>query len=178
MLTCFQFKDMNMLDHGLAVHKKYEDIWLYLQRGTCPSCHWDIPDDTFKRLMNIMPRTLNPTDAKNYCVYHDCGKHLVEYYDDKGRKHFPDHANKSADRWKECGGDELTEHLIRSDMLLHTCKGENLKALKNHSEIETLLITAWAEIHANAEMFGGIQSTSFKIKKKQLIKATNIIGIF
>jgi hypothetical protein len=32
----------------------------------------------------------------------------------------------------------------------------------------SLLITGLAEIHANAEMFGGIESTSFKMKYKQI----------
>lgn len=32
----------------------------------------------------------------------------------------------------------------------------------------SLLITGLSEIHANASMFGGIESTSFKIKYKQI----------
>jgi hypothetical protein len=37
----------------------------------------------------------------------------------------------------------------------------------------TLLVTSLCELHSNASMFGGIESTSFKIKYKQLDKRGN-----
>jgi hypothetical protein len=44
----------------------------------------------------------------------------------------------------------------------------------------TLLLSALAEVHSNANMFGGIDSTSFKIKWKHLDKrgkkAVDILG--
>jgi hypothetical protein len=37
------------------------------------------------------------------------------------------------------------------------------------TEAATLWVAGWAEIHANAAMFGGFESTSFKIKRKHLL---------
>lgn len=42
-------------------------------------------------------------------------------------------------------------------------------------ETLTLLVTSLCEIHANADMFGGIESSSFKIKFKQLDRRGNQI---
>jgi hypothetical protein len=39
----------------------------------------------------------------------------------------------------------------------------------------TSLIVGLAEIHSNCQMFGGTESTSFKIKKKSLFKNGNKI---
>lgn len=39
-----------------------------------------------------------------------------------------------------------------------------------------LLLTGLAEVHANASMFGGIESTSFKIKWKNLDKRGRAIA--
>ena len=40
---------------------------------------------------------------------------------------------------------------------------------------QVLLFAALSEIHSNASMFGGIESTSFKMKWKQLNKRGNAI---
>jgi hypothetical protein len=56
-------------------------------------------------------------------------------------------------------------------MLFHTgCSEEVAKHLTklDTKSIITLLIASLAEIHSNAEMFGGIESTSFKIKWKNI----------
>jgi len=106
--------------------------------------------------------------VKQYIIYHDCGKHLCETVDEGG-KHYPDHANVSADYWAEHSDDKLVEKLIRNDMFFHICKANDLKETTlTKRELATLLVTALAEIHANAEMFGGIESQSFKIKYKQI----------
>jgi hypothetical protein len=38
-----------------------------------------------------------------------------------------------------------------------------------------LYATAWSELFANAELFGGFESDSFKIKRKKLIKALKLL---
>lgn len=50
-------------------------------------------------------------------------------------------------------------------------KGDDLIDLWKQPYAPTLYFTAWAEIMANSKMFGGFDSTSFKIKKKALISA-------
>lgn len=106
--------------------------------------------------------------VKDYIINHDCGKHLCETHDEKG-VHYPDHANVSADYWLANNGDSLVANLIRHDMFFHTCGAQELEETAlSPNELATLLLTALAEIHANAQMFGGLDSQSFKIKYKQI----------
>jgi hypothetical protein len=89
--------------------------------------------------------------------------------DEDGKRHFPNHASVSADIFRKHFNDESTAKLIGDDMCLHTLTAEEINA-KNWSKRDalSLLITALAELHSNATMFGGIESTSFKIKWKKL----------
>ena len=106
--------------------------------------------------------------VKDYIISHDCGKHLCEIQDEKG-VHYPDHANVSADYWLKNNGDPLVANLIRHDMFFHTCSADDLeRTFLSVGELATLLLTALAEIHANAQIFGGLDSQSFKIKYKQI----------
>lgn len=50
-----------------------------------------------------------------------------------------------------------------------------VKIRPNFTVAPSLLLTAWAEIFANAEMFGGRESISFKMKYKSLSRATRAI---
>lgn len=64
---------------------------------------------------------------------------------------------------------ETIGNLIGLDMIMHTESKEEILARNlSKKDMFTLLITALAECHANAEMFGGIDSTSFKIKFKKI----------
>ena len=57
--------------------------------------------------------------------------------------------------------------LIQNDMLFHTAKSADLDLIKMDSRHWTLLLVSLCEIHANADLFGGIRSESFKIKQKR-----------
>ncbi len=51
----------------------------------------------------------------------------------------------------------------------HTIKAKDLQHFSRDPKIAAnLMLTALAEVHANAEMFGGRDSVSFKIKWKQI----------
>lgn len=132
---------------------------------------WDqmkIPDWFVKNHDTLVNFQLDLKIVKDYIVYHDCGKHLCETIDDKG-VHYPDHARVSANYWLENGGNELTGKLIANDMFFHVCTAEELsESTLSNEELATLLVVSLAEIHANAQLFGGIDSTSFKIKYKQI----------
>ena len=110
-----------------------------------------------------------------YSINHDCGKHLVKIVDDNGKVHYPSHEESSCNYWLEHFPEETTiSWLILNDMFFHTCSAKDLeKTSLSEQDLFTLLITALAEIHANAELFGGIDSTSFKIKYKQLERRGN-----
>lgn len=158
-----------MLDHGNMVHEYYKDLYNLLTTGNS-KFEWDLSESILVKLKTIVNNTLLVSQVRDYHVYHDCGKHISQYVDENGRSHFPDHALHSYKRWLECGGDGTTAYLILNDMYFHTTSANCLTHINYY---ETLLLTAWAEVHANATMFGGICSESFKIKRKKLIKATN-----
>lgn len=105
---------------------------------------------------------------ERYLRYHDCGKPFVHQVDDAGRSHFPNHAEASARTWESAGGSSDEVWLIRHDMLLHSSSAVDCEAYHGHPLMPALLFAALAEIHANAEMFGGLESSSFKAKAKQL----------
>ena len=104
------------------------------------------------------------------CVSINCGKPVCRTVDAEGRQHFPDHAAVSARVWDEAGGDPDVGDLIAMDMDVHLLKAEDVEAFSQRPEACALLLTALSEVHANASMFGGIQSTSFKIKAKHVEK--------
>lgn len=55
-------------------------------------------------------------------------------------------------------------------MDLHLLKPSTIETFTRYDLAPPLLLTALSELHANAEMFGGIESTSFHIKWKTLSK--------
>jgi hypothetical protein len=114
---------------------------------------------------------LLPSDTLlTYALYHDCGKPFCRTIDADGKQHFPNHAEISAKIWRENGGDEHIARLISMDMDIHLLKADQLNEFCQRSEAISLLLSGLAEIHANAKMFGGIESISFKIKWKQIEK--------
>lgn len=123
----------------------------------------------------LISRASKPDELKDYQVYHDIGKPLCRTVDEQGRQHFPNHAQVSYEAWIKAGQDPNTGWFILHDMDFHTMKGDELKSIINDSRAIDLLLTAWAEIHANAQMFGGIDSMSFKIKRKHLEKNTKLL---
>lgn len=98
------------------------------------------------------------------------GKSHCRVVDEDGRQHFPDHAAVSARVWREADGDEEVARLIAMDMDVHLLKDEGVAEFATRREARALLLTGLAEVHANASMFGGVESTSFKIKWKHLNK--------
>lgn len=165
MASCYQFENVNMIQHGEMVHDWYCDI------KSDRRYQWDFGsvEDKIQWLIN---EALDPIYVNSYHVYHDCGKPYCRTVDDEGRQHFPNHAQVSYDKWMELGGSENIGWYILNDMAFHTLKGEKIDPIIKDDRSPTLLLTAWAELHANAQMFGGIESTSFKIKRKFLEKNT------
>lgn len=107
-----------------------------------------------------------------YQLYHDCGKHLCLEVSEDGKRRFPNHAEISYNQFvKIFPNKPLAAELVKYDMTLHTLKGDELLDFikAKFYLFPTLYFTAWSEIIANSEMFGGVDSVSFKIKKKHLM---------
>ena len=75
----------------------------------------------------------------------------------------------------EIDGHGTIADLIRGDMRAHLLNADNIDAFILEPFAPTWILTAYAELHSNAQMFGGIDSDSFKIKWKRLSKFTKRI---
>ena len=146
-------------------------VWSYLQKLIVGN--WEnlkIPDWLKENHSYIISNLHNIDVIKEYAINHDCGKHLTKTIDSDGKVHYPKHEEYSCNYWLE-HFPEKTEvsWLILNDMFFHTCSSKELEDTElSKKDLFTLLLTSLAEIHANAELFGGIDSTSFKIKFKQI----------
>jgi hypothetical protein len=167
-----QAKNWTIYEHGLSVANRYRDLYERLEHDQHHTYSWAYSKETKAHLKKIRPLALPPKEVRTYHIYHDCGKPSCLVIDDQGRRHFPGHAERSAELFAAAfPEDERTVRLIRKDMLCHTVKGEAINGLIKDLDCPTLLLTAWAELHSNAEhIFGGFESDSFKIKRKQLEK--------
>lgn len=159
-----QTQTQTVLEHGLSV-------WSYSQRilnkdtsgMKLPGWFTDNYDAIIGNLHNIETH-------KSYNIMHDCGKPYCLEVDSLGKNHFPNHAQVSERIYRalpNCNDD--VARLIGLDMLLHTASAEEVNRMKlTIQDAFTLIVTAFAEIHSNASMFGGIDSISFKSKWKKL----------
>jgi len=104
-----------------------------------------------------------------YAIYHDIGKPFCLEIDADGKKHYPNHSEVSQALWNSNFDEPYISYLILHDMDIHVLKPINAAdwAKTNQAPL-TLLLSAMASIQANCEMFGGISSDSYKIKKKKL----------
>lgn len=166
MTSCEQTPGMNMLQHGQMVHAHYLDLISQLENGTHECTE-------LKLIWEHIKHSLPSTDIlKRYQTYHDCAKPLCLEIGDDGKRRFPNHAELSAKQYHRIfPEDELISDLIRHDMDFHIMRGDDLLRLWKSPLAPALYLTAWAEISANAEMFGGKQSESYKIKRSRLIQA-------
>lgn len=167
MVDCEQTTGINQIQHGLMVAQKFTELYSHLKGHTLPEC-WKLPSwvDTEKEL--ILSKLLPLDQILEYCLYHDCGKPFCESYDENGKKHFPNHALISKATAETMGLHEQVCKLIGMDMDVHLLKSEGLEEFSQRPEAITLLMVGLSEIHANCQMFGGIESISFKIKWKHL----------
>lgn len=176
MLACEQTAGLDVLAHGRLVHDHYKALVGALEEGRLPEGDWRLPD--WVRSPVLLERRLPAEVVAEYQIFHDCGKPYCLEIDDAGRRHFPGHAAMSEQVWLAVGGDPLAARLMGMDMDAHLLKAEDTAAFAARPEAATLLLTALAEIHANASMFGGTGSDSFKIKAKRLSqRGKQVVGL-
>lgn len=145
-----------------------------------PQMIWRLPA-WFTEHADWIRETLMP-HFENIAIYHqwhDCGKPYCKTIDEDGKVHYPDHAETSAKIWNSLTQGQTDPWakdnrwigcLIRDDMLCHQLRPADAEAFALNPNAVTLLTTALCELHANASMFGGLESDSFKIKYKRLDK--------
>jgi hypothetical protein len=169
MRSCYQSAGQDMLEHGEAVIREFAVLRAYLEGYAPLPDSWRLPSWLTEHAgQQLLSRLPDDEILALYHRYHDCGKPRCRTVDDEGRQHFPDHAKVSKDVWLEHGGDAAVAELIAMDMDAHCLKAEGVAEFARRPQAAALLLTALAEIHANSAMFGGIESTSFKIKLKHI----------
>jgi len=173
MSNTMQTDTQSVLEHGISVNKYFKDLYAHLTDATTLQFGWRLPEwiNTHKDFILDNLHDLNV--VQEYQIMHDCGKPYCLKTDEEGRRHFPNHACVSGDIYAQISSNKIVKSLIENDMVFHTIKSEEFTEFVNNTDIKTvvtLLITSLCEIHSNAAMFGGITSTSFLIKWKQIEK--------
>ena len=170
MTTTMQTDTQNVLQHGISV-------WAFTQR--IMNRQWEgmkIPKWLSENKDYILANLHDTETIENYNIYHDCGKPFCLHIDSDGRRHYPNHAEVSYNTYLAYFECKVTATLIRNDMLIHTARTDQINQVNlSKKDLLTLLITALAEVHSNAEMFGGIESISFKMKYKKIEQRGNQI---
>lgn len=169
MKNYYQFNNLSVLGHGLAVKRKASR----LVKGDFEG--FTLPDWFKDNFQSISECIYDWKVIKRYAIWHDCGKPYCRTVDPEGKQHFDSHAEKSKETFLKVSQNQVIADLIGNDMVLHTIKANELDTMLKSGKLSrpdgfTLLVVAFAELHANAEMFGGTESVSFKIKYKQLDK--------
>jgi hypothetical protein len=105
---------------------------------------------------NIFDNLHDYKTIKHYNIWHDIGKPYCIKFDEAGKQHFPDHAQKSKEIWDDLFPDRpIISNLIVHDMDCHTMSVDQIFAQNlSTQDLCTLMITALAELHSNAAMFG------------------------
>jgi hypothetical protein len=174
MKECFQSQGQSILEHGQSVHKYYLDLHNHLFYGEQLQLEWRLPEWFEANRDFIKANLMSLEILEDYHIYHDCGKPMCIKIDENGKQHFPNHAEASYQRWTDCSVQDPRNaaigRLIRMDMDIHLINAEGLLEFSKRPEAISLMITGLCEIHSNAAMFGGIESTSFKIKWKHIDK--------
>jgi hypothetical protein len=178
MKLCAQNEHQSVLEHGESVASYQNDLIRYLDDGdeAEKEYEWRLPSWLMTYRRDILDTVFN---GHCYALYHDCGKPFCRVVDEDGKVHFPDHAEVSKRTFQEVFAEDPriayfpeTANLIGWDMIFHTADAVTLQSYMENEwtarDAVTLLMAALAEIHSNAAMFGGLNSTSFKIKWKQL----------
>lgn len=176
MKNTLQSNNQSVYDHCLSVKNYVKDLlnYLFIQDKSLEYT-WQKPNwlDCYKN--DITKNLLDVNIILEYVLWHDLSKPYCLEIDSEGKRHFKDHEKVSYDIWMQIDGREDIGRLILSDMDIHRLRKENIEEFIKRKECITLLIVGLAEIHSNAEMFGGFNSDSFKIKWKRINKLGKII---
>ncbi len=169
MQACEQTKGQSIYEHGVSVKEHIFQLIDYLKTGQIAG-EWRLPDWLSEYRQQILSVLLPQDIIDEYTTFHDCGKPYCKTIDENGKPHFPNHAEVSYQTWLDAGGSCEAAKLMKMDMMIHTIKACDIDVFIQYPEACTLLLAGLAEVHSNAKMFGGLDSTSFKIKWNQINK--------
>ena len=161
---------MSVYEHGISVKKYLFDLIDHLRLGTKLKYDWKLPSWVYDHKYFILDNLVDDNTLELYTTMHDCGKPFCLTIDQDGKRHFPNHAEVSYEVFKQHFKNKDAAELIRRDMDFHLLKAVDLEEFSKSKYVVTLMLTALAEIHSNATMFGGTDSVSFKIKWKHTDK--------
>lgn len=174
MESCPQTEGQNVLQHGRSVREHYLTLVQHIngELSLRDTPNWRIPEWVENNLPLIRQHLLPNYVMDRYLTLHDCGKPAVRQIDEEtGRQHFPNHAESSEKVYRSTFGSDANDtvaYLIRHDMDAHLLKNDGVSEFASQPTAIAQLLAALAEVTSNAAMFGGIDSTSFKIKFKQI----------
>jgi hypothetical protein len=170
MESTFQAKGQNMIQHGESVRDHLFDLINFLRDPSYKTkFYWRFPQWLLLNATALLEALPPDYILEKYTLWHDCGKPFCKTLDSEGKTHFPDHARKSAEIFREIYPEwEGSAKLIAQDMDIHTLSSEGIEEFAKKPEAIVLLLSGLGAIHSNAELFGGLQSDSFKAKWKHL----------
>lgn len=171
MSQTFQFETQSVLQHGESVYRYSQKLMKCLAE-TSTDTDMRIPDAFREHWSFIKANLYDEATLREYMELHDCGKPYCRTVDEDGKQHFPDHAQKSYEIYMQVWGNPTVGELIRSDMDIHLLKDDGIEKFmeKPLQQVLTHLVVGLSELLSNAQMFGGVDSTGFKIKYKSLEK--------
>lgn len=161
MQNCWQSPQETVWQHCQNVSRIYLDLMQNPDKYSLPS----VIRNNFQKIQaNQAPSQI----VRDYLEWHDCGKPYCATTIE-GRTSFPNHAAISKDLFLRAGGNPESAKLIGLDMLFHTTKPAEMKNLTlDTPTLFTLMMSGWAALFSNAQMFGGFESESYKIKASQM----------
>jgi hypothetical protein len=169
MQQCYQTEGQSVYQHGVSVKEHLVQLIDFLHLGKIEG-NWKLPDWMYEYRYQLKGKLLSKEIIEEYAIFHDCGKPYCLIIDENGKRHFPNHAEKSYQTWLNIAGESQVAKLIKMDMQIHIIKAVDIDEFISHTEAITLLLAGLAEVHSNAKMFGGLDSESFKIKWSQINK--------
>lgn len=168
MKNCEQTKNQSVLQHGFSVKNYLFDLLNHLRHGSNLKYQWVLPDWVIQNKDFILSQLVDDRTLKLYTILHDIGKPFCLQIDENGKRHFPNHAQVSYDIFTQLFDNKVAADLILHDMDIHMLKSDGIDEFMKQPNYLTSLIVGLAELHSNASLFGGIESTSFKIKQKSI----------
>lgn len=168
MSECEQTKGQSVLEHGVSVKNYLFDLINHLRSNTPLKYEWKLPDWVLENKDLLLSSLPDDETLELYTIYHDCGKPFCLEIDENGKRHFPNHAEVSYKIFNQVFNNPVAAELILHDMDIHLLKSDGVVEFSQNTHALTLLLTGLSELHSNAQMFGGLDSTSFKIKWKSI----------